>query len=175
MEKLHSGLISQNLKNFEGLENLELLTDLAISTPQDIDLNPITSIALERLIIDGANVVDFGELSSMGTLSSLELASVQLTDFDFLKNARGEIELGLTELYLSGNNISDIDELGMIPSLAALSLAQNPISEITQLSNFTGLDWLSLAGTEVSDLTPVASLSLRFLYAPSASIEAWYH
>ena len=173
MEKLRQlVLISQNLKNFEGLENLELLTDLVISTPQDIDLNPITSIALERLIIDGANVVDFGELSSMGTLSSLELASVQLTDFDFLKNARGEIELGLTELYLSGNNISDIDELGMIPSLAALSLAQNPISEITQLSKFTGLDWLSLAGTEVSDLTPVASLSLRFLYAPSASIES---
>ena len=39
-----------------------------------------------------------------------------------------EIELGLTELYLSGNNISGIDELGMIPSLAALSLAQNFIS-----------------------------------------------
>ena len=31
---------------------------------------------------------------------------------------------------------------------------------------------MSLAGTEVSDLTPVASLSLRFLYVPSASIES---
>ena len=68
-----------------------MLTDLAISTPQDIDLNPVTSIALERLLIDGANVVDFGELSSMGTLRFLELASVQLTDFDFLKNARGRL------------------------------------------------------------------------------------
>ena len=151
MEKLQSLiLVSRNLKNLEGLESLELLTDLVISTPQDIDLNPVTSIALERLLIDGADVVDFGELSSMGTLRFLELASVQLTDFDFLKNARGEIELGLTELYLSGNNISDIDELGMIPSLAALSLAQNPISEITQLSKFTGLDWLSLAGTKLA-------------------------
>jgi hypothetical protein len=58
---------------------------------------------------------------------------------------------GLTTLYLSGNQISDISALKELTGLTTLYLSRNQISDISALKELTGLTTLILSGNQISD------------------------
>ena len=162
---------SEDLRELSPLANLGSLLELALVTPLDIDLSPVTSLPLKTLYVEGAKISDFGGLAEMSTLSTLELRFNGLKNLDFLKNSSGEVSFGLYELYLRGNEITDVSDIPALTNLTRLSLTENPISDISPLSDVFGLEWLSLRQTNVSDLSPLQNLNLRELHAYKAKIE----
>jgi internalin A len=65
----------------------------------------------------------------------------------------------LTELSLTGNQISDIKPLSNLTNLTSLDLWLNQISDIKPLSNLTNLTSLYLLGNQISDIKPLSNLT----------------
>ena len=65
----------------------------------------------------------------------------------------------LTEINLSGNEISDIKPLASLTNLTSLSLGANQISDIKPLASLTNLTSLSLSFNKINDIKPLASLT----------------
>ena len=70
---------------------------------------------------------------------------------------------GASHLTLSGDDFSDLTELppdiGTLTALTDLSLSGTQVSDISALSGLTALSGLSLLGTPVNDLSPILPLT----------------
>jgi len=66
---------------------------------------------------------------------------------------------GLTFLYASARNISDLTGLEYCSGLTHLDLASNVITDISPLASLNEITWLSLANNAVSDISPLKSLT----------------
>ena len=75
----------------------------------------------------------------------------------------------LQELYLGGNQISDLTPLAALTSLTSLELGGNQISDLTPLAALTSLTSLELGGNQISDLTPLAALTSLTSPLPSTT------
>ena len=68
-----------------------------------------------------------------------------------------------SDLTLSGDDFSDLTELppdvGTLTALTDLSLSGTQVSDISALSGLTALSGLSLLGTPVNDLSPILPLT----------------
>ena len=68
-----------------------------------------------------------------------------------------------SDLTLSGDDFSDLTELppdvGTLTALTDLSLSGTQVSDISALSGLTGLMELTLTGTPVNDLSPILPLT----------------
>lgn len=64
----------------------------------------------------------------------------------------------LSNLSLSGNNLTDVSSLARLGGLTTLNLSNNMISDISALSALTGLRTLYLDNNPINDLSPLASL-----------------
>jgi len=73
----------------------------------------------------------------------------------------------LTELDLSGNEITDVSLLSNFTQLRKLDLKDNEISDISPLSNLSQLTELDLYGNNIIDITPLSNLTelkkIRFI------------
>ncbi len=63
--------------------------------------------------------------------------------------------MGLTELRLRDNQISNIVPLANLTSLTSLDLWGNQISDISPLANLTNLTYLYLHSNQISDISPL--------------------
>jgi len=70
----------------------------------------------------------------------------------------GELLLGLRNLDLSENAISDLGPLANLEHLEKLKLVTNQISDLAPLAELTELERLYLNGNQISDLSPLARL-----------------
>ena len=101
-------------------------------------------------------------------LTELDLESLQLTDAD-IEPLRYMVNL--TELNLTGNQISDIGTLAALTNLTHLYLIDNQISDINPLSELTDLIQLDLWGNPIGDFGPLAGLTnLTFLGVANTQI-----
>ena len=89
------------------------------------------------------------EMATLTRLEALEAGVHNLTGLESATN--------LTELNLSGNDISDISVLAESTSLTWLNLRGNNISDISVLVGLTNLTWLDLRGNNISSLSPLAA------------------
>jgi internalin A len=64
-----------------------------------------------------------------------------------------------TELYLSGNEITDLRPLAGLTNLKTLQLIYNQIADVTPLAGLTNLNGLHLSGNQIKDVTPLAGLT----------------
>ena len=68
-----------------------------------------------------------------------------------------------SDLTLSGDDFSDLTELppdiGTLTALTDLSLSGTQVSDISALSGLTGLTWLYLSRTEISDISALSGLT----------------
>ena len=94
-------------------------------------------------------------------------------------NGRDYIELpnsirkltSLSELDLSGTQVSDISALSKLTSLSKLNLNDTEVSEISALSKLTSLSTLYLSGTQASDISALSKLtSLSELYLSGTQV-----
>jgi len=73
--------------------------------------------------------------------------------------------LGLTALYASSQNISNIQGLQYATNLTVLKLWYNPISDISAIAGLTNLTNLRLDHNQISDISAMAGLTnLNYLY-----------
>ena len=69
-----------------------------------------------------------------------------------------EFAMNLEDLYLFGNEISDISPLAQLSELRYLYLSENEISDISPLAQLSELRDLGLGTNQVSDFSPLAEL-----------------
>ena len=69
------------------------------------------------------------------------------------------MQLGLKELYLVNNDISDLSPLEDLTGLTRLSFRHNEVSDLSPLSGLSNLTWLELGDNAISDVSPLAELN----------------
>ena len=89
-------------------------------------------------------------------LTELVLSEMGLTD--------AEIEplrhmVNLTELWLSGNSISNVDVFSGLTNLVVLDIENNNISDISALSGLTKLAVLGLGENQISDISALSNMT----------------
>ena len=113
------------------------------------------------------NPEPYGGLSVLQQIK--EAKDIGLTDLELPGNNISDITplaglTNLTGLVLFGHNISDLTPLAGLTNLTSLRLTMNNISDLTPLAGLTNLIWLHLDANNISDITPLAGLTnLRVL------------
>ena len=95
----------------------------------------------------------FGVASTVLELGFMDLQNEDLLVLRYMEN--------LTELWLSGNYISDLSPLAGLTNLTSLAVGWSEIglSDLTPLAGLTNLTMLNLGGNQISDLSPLAGLT----------------
>ena len=133
--------------------------DAAYARAQDAIATARTSDASD-LTLSGDDFSDLTELPpDIGTLTALtdlSLSGTQVSDISALSGLTG-----LMGLSLSRTPVSDISALSGLRGLSTLDLMRTSVSDISALSGLEGggLSSLNLSGTQVSDLSPVLPLT----------------
>ncbi|MFP5273697.1 leucine-rich repeat domain-containing protein [Coleofasciculus sp.] len=70
-----------------------------------------------------------------------------------------EILSSLTNLFLGGNQITDVSPLSSLTNLTELKLARNQITDVSPLSSLTNLTELKLWDNQITDISPLSSLT----------------
>ena len=110
----------------------------------------ISQLILQYNFIDSN---DLTPLSGLNSLTQLLLTGNNITDISALS--------GLTNmmtLWLGGNDISDISALSNMTIMIQLLLYSNDINDISALSNMTNMTQLWLAGNNISDISVLSSI-----------------
>ena len=94
--------------------------------------------------------------------SDLTLSGDDFSDLTELPPDIGTLTT-LTDLSLSGTQVSDISALSGLTGLMGLSLSRTPVSDISALSGLTGLTVLYLSDTQVSDISALSGLTILIL------------
>ena len=136
------------------------------TAPKDDDVIPVPTWdeQYEEWI---QNPEPYGGLSVLQQIK--EAKDIGLTDLELPGNNISDITplaglTNLTGLVLFGHNISDLTPLAGLTNLTSLRLTMNNISDLTPLAGLTNLIWLHLDANNISDITPLAGLTnLRVL------------
>jgi len=92
--------------------------------------------------------------SELEGITSLYLSGRNITDLTGL-----EYCVNLTKINLSSSQMSDISQLASLTNITVLYLLANQISDVSPLASLTNLTSLSLADNQISDISPLASLT----------------
>lgn len=108
------------------------------------------------VLTDIPSQVQIGKRTYSTTLTTLKLSSSGLVDED-IKNLKYMIHL--TELDLSGNNISDVTPLSHLYGLTNLDLSHNKIEDVSCLTDLYQLNALYLSSNRLTELSHVGKLT----------------
>ena len=142
------------------LRDLTNLSYLALGDiwQEQTDFSTLEALVdLERLHLGGAReLVNISFLENLTRLTELSISGANISDFAPLGNL-----VSLTSLDLQSNQISDISSLQLhnFPSLTVLRLFNNQITDISELSSLASLTDLTLMRNQISDISPLASLT----------------
>ena len=140
-----------------GMPNLSCIHLTGSSESEsELDLTGIESIAtLESLYISGFESVDLTELRN-----AVQLKSLGVNYSDNITNLNGLAGLtNLTQLYLTGGQISDLRPLSALTNLTELDLHANQISDLQPLSDLTNLTELDLGNNQITSLAGLENLT----------------
>ncbi|MCH8475740.1 MAG: hypothetical protein LAT55_10990 [Opitutales bacterium] len=138
----------QGLGDFYNLETLDL-GNLGLEDWSDLAEAPF----LRQVIADGndfSGIPAFQENLEVLVLSG----SDQLSD---LTPAMGLSDL--TELEISGTNVSDLAVVETLPALEILGAASTPVVDLSPLEDHSSLEVLNLANTQVDDLSALSGMT----------------
>ena len=113
--------------------------------------DPNLEVAIRQAINKPEGPIYASELEG---LTSLYLSWRNITDLTGL-----EYCVNLTKLNVSGSQMSDISPLASLTNLTSLSLADNQISDISLLASLTNLIELGLEKNQISDISPLVENS----------------
>jgi Leucine-rich repeat (LRR) protein len=165
-----------SFRELEILLNLkDNLTDLVLISSPLRDLTPLESLNLKRLAYffagDDEISTQLQSISKMTTLEQLFLGGNNITDIEFVRNLKN-----LKILYLDHNDISDLTPLEELSNLEDLSLEFTDVEDLTPLKNLLNLRQLDLNGAQkIKDLTPLLNLTkmnaIQFIYTEVESLD----
>ena len=131
--------------------------DAAYAQAQDAIATALASGA-DHLLLSADNFSDLAvlppDIGSLTALTDLELSGTQVSDISALSGLTALSGLNLTDAY-----VSDISALSGLTALSRLDLRGTPVSDISALSGLTALSWLVLSGTPVSDISALSGLT----------------
>jgi internalin A len=144
-------LASNDVSDLTPLAGLAALRELRLDDNAVTDISPIAGLTgLEALYI-GQN--DFTDLASLSPLSGLKVLDLRVNGIVSI----AELSLvGLEELHLPGNEVTDISVVTSLPNLVTLNIGQNAVTDLSALASVEGLvnlyasdnELVSLAGLE---------------------------
>jgi predicted MPP superfamily phosphohydrolase len=118
-------------------QHIDAHGDIPIRIPMKLlrDLHQLSSLtSLTRLNLWGTQVSDISVLSNLTSLTSLDLRKTQVSDISVLVNLTNLISLDLRE-----TKVSDISALANLTSLTRLYLDKTQVNDISALANLTNL------------------------------------
>jgi Leucine-rich repeat (LRR) protein len=99
-------------------------------------------------------------------ITELDLSGSEISDLEPLRGLSS-----LQQLWLEGTGVSDLEPLRGLSSLQGLWLGGTGVSDLEPIKGLTSLQWLDLHGTGVSDLEPIKGLSsLQRLYLEGTGV-----
>ena len=153
-----------SVSDLKPLAQLTALSVLRLQRNTVEDISSLTEIPALQSLYLGENTLAPGSLSTIAGMTGLSVLDLSFCGLQGVSPLSGMAEQAdLTELYLAGNNISDILPLKEFDSLTTLDLQNNPLGEdpsaLSCLSGLTELTSLDLMNTGISDLAPLAGLT----------------
>jgi Leucine-rich repeat (LRR) protein len=127
-----------------------LLTSITYAVDVDIP-DPNLEAALREALGKPTGALTDTDLASLTSLSADNRGIVVLTGLEYCIN--------LQNLYLHGNQISDIAAVSGLTNLQFLILYSNKIIDITAVAGLTNLNNLLLSSNQIRDITAVAGLT----------------
>jgi len=161
-----SGLIERAVRETLGMEettpiyesDLERVTQLLILGDKVYtDWNTYISDVNYTMPEGNGTLFAFDDASKFPNLTVLGITDQKLYDLSFLKDTIIE------RLCLCDNLIIDLAPLTEMPCLSELYLNGNPLSDITQLGNVPTIKVLDIGNTKVTDLLPLAGGRMQSL------------
>ena len=144
------------LSGLAALRNL----DLAGNAMVDVLLSDLPALmwlglptTIESISLSGLTALVFPDLSSLASLTTLELQHYEMRDVAMLFGLKS-----LTRLTLNHNKIADVSALSGLTALVELRLNSNEISNVSALSDLTSLTTLELDDNEVVNLSALSGL-----------------
>ena len=138
------------------INELTKLTELTIkntNVPTDV-LNKIAQFPLVKLTLSECNIYNISALSSITTLTHLDLSGNSISTITPL--------IGLTnlqELDLHKNNISDVSDLSGFTKLTTLNISQNALKTIAPLSALKALVSLDASTNQITALGNITQMT----------------
>lgn len=161
-----SGLVSLDLgdnqvEDISALKNLKLLKSLNLDNNPVEDISPLKELkSLKTLSIRGMEI-NKGELIELGeAMPGCAIFSGEAPESPAYINLGGIcFTSDITELDLSGRELTDISVLSNCRSLRRLNLSNNSISDLYAIMNNPDLKYLNISDNLVTDLRPIMSLT----------------
>lgn len=175
-------LKDNNITDLSALSALKKLSFLHLGGNPVSDLTPLASLPeLKTLYLDGNPVDDLTPLYGLKKLRTLSLRDIPVgsNELEALQEALPdcyvfcddvleepkEITLGditfksdVTELDLSGQELTELTALSSCAALTRLDLSHNKISDLTPLADLKELTWLCLWDNSIEDIGPLLTL-----------------
>ena len=148
-------LNKKNISNLDGLQYCTNLQDLQAgwNTFSSQSLEYIKALPLHSLNVQSNhNIADLSALSTMTSLTSLEVWDCQVSNLEPVKNLTN-----LTYLGIGVNPYSDISPLSQLTELRGLVIAHTPTVNLSPVSNLTKLT--KLWADNMPNVTDVTALS----------------
>ena len=154
LEKLtiDSGIMDE-LVHISEFTNLKELTIKNTNVSADI-LNRISQFRLEKLTLSKCNIYNITALSSIGTLTHLDLSNNSISSIAPLTGLSS-----LQKLDLHHNNIADIGNLSALTNLTELNISQNALKTLAPLSVLKALVKLDASANQITDLGNITQLT----------------
>ncbi|EOQ00367.1 leucine-rich repeat domain-containing protein [Bacillus cereus] len=113
--------------------------------------------------------------AKLGIVEDSEITKARLATITYMETTYAGIQnlsgleylTNLREIWLDGNQISDISPLGNLPKLQTLKLPGNKISDVSGLTNLPNLQKLELSENQIQDISSLAKANLLNLTALS--------
>ena len=144
------------LDSLSYLQSLKALENLSFTNcrfpAEDLDLLA-TLTSLQLLTMDNCGLSTIAELSSVRTLSYLNINNNTVRNLDALSTMTS-----LQELHISHNALTSLSALGGLTNLAVLDVSYNSLTSVTPISGCVRLQNLNVSGNQIGDLSGVNSL-----------------
>ena len=108
----------------------------------------------ELILTDNLTNADIAPLRYMTNLTELSLSGSQISDLTPLSSLTN-----LTSLTIAFTQASNLSPLSSLSNLTTLILEDNQISDIGPLANLTALDLLMLPNNHISDISSISNLT----------------
>ena len=145
------------LSGLAALRNLDLagnaMVDVSLSDLPALMWLGLSNNEIESISLSGLTALVFPDLSSLTSLTTLELQHYEMRDVAMLFGLDS-----LTRLTLNHNKIADVSALSGLTALVELRLNSNEISNVSALSDLTSLKTLELDDNEVVNVSALSGL-----------------
>lgn len=129
-----------------------LITSIQVQAKEPIIENPNLEEAIKyQLGIDSKVTITKSQLEELSMIDASWWNVSELTGIDHA--------IGLSSLYLEGNDLSNINIVRYLNQIQTLSLADNKINDVAPLENHRNLTMLDLSNNQINSVTPLKSIA----------------